>query len=331
VGAEIFLSYSRADRPIAEALVTTAAARGVDVWFDGKIQGGQDWREDIVDKLSKARALVILFSEHSNASKQLIKELAVADSLRKLVVPVLITDCEPQGAYLYELASRNWINIHPNPQTRLAALIDQLATELELSGIPHPPRPAVRASEPVVAAPAAAARVTAAPARAAPATTAPVVSPAPGAATRPLATVVSADPAVERWFPLGRYDLYILVPVMVIAFAIGLLNEAPDAKVGGLGLGVLAAAVYVVIISVRNARLNRSVLSGASFASYFAVLAIAFSPILVSGVADNVASFFGLIILALLLGVAANLLQVVLRKTFMRNVFRSQIGRSLEA
>jgi hypothetical protein len=96
------------------------------VWFDEDIDGGDDWRERIVAALSTAKALVILFSEHSNASTQLIKELAVADSIRKLVIPVLVSDCQPSGAYLYELASRNWMRTHPDPETRLDSLIASL-------------------------------------------------------------------------------------------------------------------------------------------------------------------------------------------------------------
>ena len=131
MGSDLFLSYSRADRPLAEQFVRTAAARGVNVWYDEDIEGGRDWRERIVAALGSAKALVILFSEHSNDSRQLIKELAVADNMRKQVIPVLISNCEPQGPYLYELASRNWIPIHPNPESKLAWLIDKLITELE--------------------------------------------------------------------------------------------------------------------------------------------------------------------------------------------------------
>ena len=84
-----------------------------------------------MDALGTAKALVILFSDHSNASRQLIKELALADNLQKPIVPVLVSNCEPKGAYLYEMASRNWIKIHPDPETRLASLVDKLITELK--------------------------------------------------------------------------------------------------------------------------------------------------------------------------------------------------------
>ena len=98
-----------------------------------------------MDALGTAKALVILFSDHSNASRQLIKELALADNLQKPIVPVLVSNCEPKGAYLYEMASRNWIKIHPNPETRLASLVDKLIRELELHGGSPAPAPVLAA------------------------------------------------------------------------------------------------------------------------------------------------------------------------------------------
>ena len=309
MASDIFLSYSRNDRQFAEQFVKTAASRGVNVWFDENIEGGQDWRERIVDALGTAKALVILFSEYSNGSRQLIKELAIADNIGKLVIPVLISNCEPRGAYLYELASRNWINIYPNPETRLAPLIDSLMTQLDLrSGSPTqlPVSEAETAPTP----------------REAPSTPAPVAGPAQ-------AVPAHGD---ERWFPLGRYDLYILVPILVGGLLMNIFSTGVEDKNGGLGLSLIAAFIYMFVIGIRNARLNRSVFSAESFASYFTVLVIGASPILVTkgeSIPDNISSFIGGIILSLILAVIANVVQLVVRKIFQQNIFRSKIDKPL--
>jgi hypothetical protein len=130
MASDIFLSYSRADQQLANQFVKIASERGLSVWYDQMIEGGDDWRSKIVDAVSSAKALVILFSAHSNGSRQLIKELAIADSFQKLAIPVLIANCQPRGAYLYELASRNWVNLHPDPSTRLVPLIENLLKEI---------------------------------------------------------------------------------------------------------------------------------------------------------------------------------------------------------
>ena len=124
---DIFLSYRRADQAVARKIVEALEARGVRVWWDQKIEGGEDWRDAIVDSLTRSSVLVILFSEECNDSKQLRKELAIADTMDKEIVPVLIEDTQPKGHFLYELAARNWIQIHPNPERK----VDDLALRLE--------------------------------------------------------------------------------------------------------------------------------------------------------------------------------------------------------
>jgi TIR domain len=291
VGSDLFLSYSRADRPLAEQFVRTAAARGVNVWYDEDIEGGRDWREKIVAALGSAKALVILFSEHSNDSRQLIKELAVADNMRKQVIPVLISNCEPQGPYLYELASRNWIPIYPNPESKLAWLIDKLVTEQEPRGV------SLTEQEPRGVG---------------------------------LLSTVPAHGDHHSWSPLRRSDVYILVPILVGGFLISLFSSG-DNKDWGLGISAIASFVYMIIFAVRNARSNRGVFSGKSFFCYFALLVIGVLPALVIGgsAEEKISTFGGLIILSLLVAVVANVLQVFLRKIFQQNIFRSRIKKPL--
>jgi hypothetical protein len=90
---------------------------------------GQDWRDAIAENMERSDALIILFSEECNSSKQLRKELALADSLEKFVVPVLIEPIQPRGHFLYELAALNWIQIHPHPETKIELLADRLIGE----------------------------------------------------------------------------------------------------------------------------------------------------------------------------------------------------------
>jgi hypothetical protein len=124
---DIFISYRRADRELVASVVRRLEERGVGVWYDAEIEGGADWRETIVDALTNSDMLAIFFSEDCNNSRQLKKELAVADTLRKPVVPILIENTQPRGAYLYELADRNWIQMWPEPMDRIEELVEHLA------------------------------------------------------------------------------------------------------------------------------------------------------------------------------------------------------------
>jgi hypothetical protein len=125
---DIFVSYRRSDRELVASVVRRLEARGVGVWYDAEIEGGADWRETIVEALTNSDMLAIFFSDDCNNSRQLKKELAIADHLGKPVVPILIEDTQPRGAYLYELADRNWIQIFPEPLDRVDELVEHLVT-----------------------------------------------------------------------------------------------------------------------------------------------------------------------------------------------------------
>jgi TIR domain len=127
----LFVSYRRTDKEFVEALVTLLEARGVAVWWDANIEGGADWRDSIVSHLMASQFVVIVFSESCNGSKQLKKELDVADRLNKEVVPVLIEKAEPRGFFLFELGRLNWISIYPDPMSKLIPLADDLVNMME--------------------------------------------------------------------------------------------------------------------------------------------------------------------------------------------------------
>ncbi len=133
-GPDIFLSYRRTDKEFVGKLVPVLESLGPSVWWDAEIEGGEDWRDAIVEHLAASRCLVIVFSEACNTSKQLKKELAVADHLDKDVIPVLIEPTEPRGFFLYELAPLQWICIHPTPMEKLDSVARLLVERLEEAG-----------------------------------------------------------------------------------------------------------------------------------------------------------------------------------------------------
>lgn len=127
MAGEIFISYRRSDLAVARQLHELLRAEGVDAWYDARIGAGQDWRQATADALSRCHVFVLLFSKAASESEDIAKELAAATLSKKLVVPVRIEDVQPRGAFLYELASKNWIDAHEDTDARLAELARNLA------------------------------------------------------------------------------------------------------------------------------------------------------------------------------------------------------------
>src|ERR1700759_2873058 len=127
MAGEIFISYRRADQAWARLLHARLQAEGVEAWYDAQVGAGQDWRLATAKALEDSRIFVLLFSENAAQSSDIAKELAAAVLEKKLIVPVRLEDIAPDGAFLYELASRNWINAYEDTEAKLAQLAKGLA------------------------------------------------------------------------------------------------------------------------------------------------------------------------------------------------------------
>ena len=67
--ADIFLSYSRADRPKAQQIAKALEQEGFTVWWDKILRAGQTYDEVTEGMLRDARVVIVLWSEVSVKSK----------------------------------------------------------------------------------------------------------------------------------------------------------------------------------------------------------------------------------------------------------------------
>lgn len=91
--SDIFISYSRSDRAAAKHLAACLEAEGFAVWWDAALHAGEKFDEVIEAQLRSAKAVVVLWSKRSVASRWVRAEATLADRMNKLA-PVLIEECE---------------------------------------------------------------------------------------------------------------------------------------------------------------------------------------------------------------------------------------------
>ena len=92
-GRDIFISYSREDRPAARHFAKCFADEGFAVWWDATLQAGETFDEVIERELKAARAVVVLWSPRSVQSRWVRAEATLADRSGKLV-PAIIEKCD---------------------------------------------------------------------------------------------------------------------------------------------------------------------------------------------------------------------------------------------
>ena len=90
---DIFLSYARQDRGTARLVADGLVAEGFTVWWDASLRSGETFDEVIERNLRDAKAVVVLWSPASVASRWVRAEATLADRRNKLA-PAIIEPCD---------------------------------------------------------------------------------------------------------------------------------------------------------------------------------------------------------------------------------------------
>ncbi|MBS0386424.1 MAG: TIR domain-containing protein [Proteobacteria bacterium] len=90
--ADIFISYKREDRRVAERLSIALEQLGFDVWWDFELLSGDGYRKVIERVIDECAATVVLWSERSRESAFVIDEATYSREQSKLC-PARIDDC----------------------------------------------------------------------------------------------------------------------------------------------------------------------------------------------------------------------------------------------
>ena len=76
---DIFLSYNREDAATAKRFADAFAAEGLNVWWDTALRSGEAYDEVTEAALRGAKAVVVLWSPRSVASRWVRAEATIAD------------------------------------------------------------------------------------------------------------------------------------------------------------------------------------------------------------------------------------------------------------
>jgi TIR domain len=126
----VFLSYSRADLEEANRIEAELEAHGFKTWRDvDDIHADELWRQAIADAMDQVLAVVLLKSTASGASKQVDREIVLADEAHKTIIPLLIEGSyEFHGQQGYVLAGKQVLDMRGEQRERgMLQLLEGLA------------------------------------------------------------------------------------------------------------------------------------------------------------------------------------------------------------
>ncbi|HEX5007169.1 MAG TPA: toll/interleukin-1 receptor domain-containing protein [Hyphomonadaceae bacterium] len=139
--ADIFISYKREDRPVAERLSMSLEQFGFSVWWDFDLLSGDPFRQVIRAVIDQCSAAVVLWSERATASDFVMDEATYAKSKGKLC-PIMIEPMRelPMGfGQIHTNDLSNWEGepSHPGFQALVRAIEHKVGRKARLGALTH--------------------------------------------------------------------------------------------------------------------------------------------------------------------------------------------------
>lgn len=137
---EVFVSYSNKDKPVADAVVAGLESKEIRCWIAPRdIVPGSSWGQAIVQAIETSKIMVMILSENSNKSRQVVREVERAVSKEVIIIPFRIENIDPTGAMAYYLSTEHWLDALTQPMEKhiekLGNTIQLFLTGKELTGI----------------------------------------------------------------------------------------------------------------------------------------------------------------------------------------------------
>ena len=108
----IFISYSRKNKRIVNKVVSQLRDTGFSVWIDTTgIESGEQFKQKIVDAIEGCEVFLYFASKESNSSPWTAKEIGIATSLKKRIIPIRLDNSPFNKEVLFDIVNINYIDL----------------------------------------------------------------------------------------------------------------------------------------------------------------------------------------------------------------------------
>lgn len=130
MGHDVFISYSRSDKPTADAVCATLEHEGIRCWIAPRdVLPGMEWGEAIVNGIHDSQVMVVVLSACANESRHICREVERAVAKGITIVPFRIEDIAPSSSLEYFIGSVHWLDALTPP---LENHLKELANKVRL-------------------------------------------------------------------------------------------------------------------------------------------------------------------------------------------------------
>ena len=144
---DVFVSYSARDKAVADAVCATLESRKIRCWIAPRdVPPGTQWPGALIKAIDAGSVFVLVFSDGSNNSPQVLREVARAVSKGVPVIPFRIEDVQPSDDIGFFIATLHWLDaLTPPLEEHLSRLAHTVQVLLAVEGEPRPVAPTPKA------------------------------------------------------------------------------------------------------------------------------------------------------------------------------------------
>lgn len=144
---DVFISYSSIDKSIADAACAVLEQNQVRCWIAPRdVVPGREYAGEIVEAIENSRLLVLILSNHSNSSSQVLREIERAVSKGLPILPFRIEEVQLSKNLEYFLSAPHWLDAITPPLERHLEHLSGTVQMLLDRQTTLDPRPVVRAA-----------------------------------------------------------------------------------------------------------------------------------------------------------------------------------------
>lgn len=134
---QVFVSHSSSNAALAQKIVDEIEKNGISCFIAPRnMTGGSEYAAELVDSISDCPVFLFLFTNESNNSGMVIREINEAVNTNRYIITLRIDNVEPNKSIRFYLSVNHWLNIDlpismGDIQTILHAIANALPVEAE--------------------------------------------------------------------------------------------------------------------------------------------------------------------------------------------------------
>src|ERR1700704_2798298 len=128
---DVFISHSAPDKKGAETICAALEDSGIQCWVAPRdVRPGRSFPGEITRAIQQSKVMLLIFSQHSNSSEQVLREVQLAVDCHVPIVRLRIEDIPLSDDLRYYLSTPHWLDALTHPLSKhippLAAALREL-------------------------------------------------------------------------------------------------------------------------------------------------------------------------------------------------------------